>query len=1211
MPTFFNTPAPGAKPPIPPKNKPQPPADAPDTAAQHAEAPQATVTAPAKESTVFQAAPDTEASAADNADNAKKLCAPTDISVESPSPDGAADATPPTPEASEPAPDSASIPPVSEPLSPPAVTSDTPAFQLPAADHIVINGFLFAKADSYEKLNADFGLSLTKTEFQRLQLAIRERLLRPVTVGELRFLSALNNAGRGRADREAVGELVTASPLLAETWADMMEKHARLHRAHDTAKSVAQTPTPPLSYAGALSLSERFLHRSGALPHWPCEHAGMTYTVLTAPYQKAQAVAAGLRPVAELALVDSQKALSGMDIYSPEANRDAATETDLHSILSTVTVAAGSAGFHERPANTGDYLILLPAASVAAVADFLAADASGHDPAVGAARAISGTSLIETILELVPGADIYTHYLTDAPTLAEASEKSTASSDPAPSGTASEPPAEASAAPVSDQADAPSTATALTPADSTDPITTSPPLTTGTDIATEEQPAPPTDTPEDPAAPVSAPKRTPALQISGGFAYTAHKPTPKPSSAPKEPASAPAEGPLQPATAERSERMTDATAETLEAPAAPPTPPLGVTAKPADTGKNTVNATVRSPRKTVPPPRKKKPYFRLPLEKLTKFTLSDGETADFLLRVPYKRTAPLTDALRTRHIKAVALGQVTATDHLRLFAKSEGRDSTVVDLPICFIREAIEISLHHTEPNREPAQTMPPCEPMALLRLPGLTTKDSGLTPEGYELVALSLPRASTLTLTDIGPADVAMSLSAAATTVTACGTGFDAAARVLEAATRPLRDAGIRPSDICVAISLDVYEDLAAEATSVEYPGTQTTEILCGLYRVCAENGLLPPDPSIRVLPPTSMGAAVGISIVAWHLGKALEATQDGQWTSGHLASASGTSNPNTPGTPSPTPTPIRPKPRSRRAMRKSHDGEAPSAAPHATAEPPVYLLPVLRRSREASLRTLAVALTYRETADCRICPVPIKTEAVAETTDTPEIIVPTAAKKLAERMDTASAILLAMSEEDVRLLLADETVRAALERVVAEDRLMVAFGRAAIPLAEMGWLPSSLAHLTTCTTAGLTAEVTHPAWEKPFLLDVLKQLIDGGDEYCELSHKDRCAKAMEDLSVPPTIRFLRCDLLRPTEDTDREAACMQLRLPDGQVIADAYADESGKILAVLNGVDPTLADTIHRMASPWPTEIDSIGIIDDAEYYTMTCTDDEAAGK
>ncbi len=1002
--------------------------------------------------------------------------------------------TPPSP---------ASLSPTSAPVEHTAPAVHTPpAIRVPPADDVIIHRFREASPAAIEKLNADFGLSLTRTHFLHLQRLAREHLARDITVAELRLLVALEEADRGHPAREAIGELVTDSDVIAETWADMMDKHTTLHRAQGAAKSLTTTLLPPCTYADALGLPERYLCRTG---HASAGGTGLRrreeYAVLTAPWQESVAVAAGYRATAHLLTADA----------------------NAHDTPATVTVALRRDGTpHEMPTHTGDYLIHLSEADLTAVADLLAADRAQRHPAISAIRAVSNASYIDTILALAPAAEIYT-----APLLHET----------------------APAASEAKSAGSPTTET-----ETSAQITPPAPATDTASVGDAPGNAPPPAAFAESAVPVIQ-KEADASDASPDGAGDIAAPLAQTSAIP-------AVEDAAPAVAEVPEALT----ETSEAPAEASGESAVVTENVAKTAPITANATVAQPRKTVAPPQRKIPPYRLSVEKLTQKHYPNATHADFILRVSQKHLLRLTETLRARNIPAVAIAKVTDGDAFRFILHMPDRDVPVALLPAALLREAATVHLHRVTPTMPADAPLPSLSRPLMTRLPGITVNENGIDPRGLETVA-PVATAAPVVMTRIGVQGDGMRLSTASVTVTAPGTGFNAAAMAAEAATRPLREIGIAPSAMRLAVSVTVHENLSLDTRDAYTPGSLTAEVLCGLYRVAAENGILPADPTMMA-DTTADAPSVAVSITAWHVAPALTL-----------------------------------------GLAKNPRANDPRQAP-------ICLFPVLRRSSEPCLRALATVVNDAALADCRICPVAIRTvcenavdsmaEAEASVTDTPseppirnadvptasllpsteetstpsaeaslanaprkadteeapgnapdanatsaplpvahEELIPASASALATRMDTAAAVFLAMSKADAQLLLSDEVTRAALDRAVAAGKRIVVLGEACAAFAAAHLLPETLADLTVVPATGV-AEVTYA----------------GANE--------------------PSVRLVRGNLLVPIhmDDTPTE---LTVRLPDGMTVPDGFSSPDGAIHGYLNGLDPTL---VSHILTPSSTE-------------------------
>lgn len=261
---------------------------------------------------------------------------------------------------------------------PPAAPSHHACHMIPD-DNVVIRNFRNASAEAVPKLNRDFGLSLPEDRFLRLQQVFRHTLMRDPTAGELRLLDAMEREGRGQPDREAVGELYTDSPAIAETWSDMMGKYAALWEARGAQR--IKSPAPPCSFEDALALIGRYLHRTGVrLP--VADGAGNTdgrTLVLSGAWQEAEALAGGYTPVARVQVGQGVRSV-WVRIGEP---------------LSTV------------PERGGDFLLYLRRMTPQAVTQLVSIEQQKKHPELGDIRAVAGHSLLDTVLTLCAGADLY------------------------------------------------------------------------------------------------------------------------------------------------------------------------------------------------------------------------------------------------------------------------------------------------------------------------------------------------------------------------------------------------------------------------------------------------------------------------------------------------------------------------------------------------------------------------------------------------------------------------------------------------------------------------------------------------------------------------------------------------------------------------------------------------------------------------------------
>ena len=347
--------------------------------------------------------------------------------------------------------------------------------------------------------------------------------------------------------------------------------------------------------------------------------------------------------------------------------------------------------------------------------------------------------------------------------------------------------------------------------------------------------------------------------------------------------------------------------------------------------------------------------------------------------------------------------------------------------------------------------------------------------------------------------------LSAAEVIVAENASGYTAAMEAVRTAVSPLLAQHIPNRRITLSVSLTATHPDALTAG-------MTLELLCGLYRAAAEGGLPIVDPAIEVKA-ADTAPAYRLTVVAY-----------------------------------------------------ARIGESVGGSP-AEGEPLRYLLPVLRRSYENSLKALSTALSRDEGAVCVIHPVvmqeievEIPAEAVdevpAEAVDEAPAEVPSPAKEvrhvpdlksveeLAAKLTEEPVPIFSMSEEDTRLLLAQTPIAHALTERIAAGRTVAVLGESCKPFAELGLLPAALTRLSDIPApASVTAEYRHGA--------------------------------------SPALRLPRASLLIPAGDNASHIPClMTLRLPDGTVIPDGFTDGSGRVLGLLNGMDTTVLPLLRPSA-------------------------------
>jgi hypothetical protein len=176
----------------------------------------------------------------------------------------------------------------------PHPTAEGHAFATVSTDDVLVQRFRFGDAEATRaRINTDLQMQMSEHAFARIQAYFRDTARRDPTVGELRLLDGLDRHGKDSPARIAVGEFLTASPILAETWADMMQKHGALHGVGHTFRGKAPVAAPPCSLTEALALIGRYLHTLEAA-------RAPSRLLLSSPVQEAMACAEGYTPVARM-----------------------------------------------------------------------------------------------------------------------------------------------------------------------------------------------------------------------------------------------------------------------------------------------------------------------------------------------------------------------------------------------------------------------------------------------------------------------------------------------------------------------------------------------------------------------------------------------------------------------------------------------------------------------------------------------------------------------------------------------------------------------------------------------------------------------------------------------------------------------------------------------------------------------------------------------
>ncbi len=544
----------------------------------------------------------------------------------------------------------------------------------------------------------------------------------------------------------------------------------------------------------------------------------------------------------------------------------------------------------------------------------------------------------------------------------------------------------------------------------------------------------------------------------------------------------------------------------------------------------------------------------------------DG-TADYLIRVPLKQANHLSELLKRIGLNAVVCGQVRANDRTVVYVRgTQGNtDIPAAELPGDVLRGmAAPVLRSYTlsEGNVAPAADRPS---VAFLPspIPGL----DGLTPDGRETVALTVSDARVLTTPNRE-----LLLSAAEITVRESGSGYAAAMEAVRAAVSPLWAQNIPNRRIALSVSLTATHP-AALTMGV------TLELLCGLYRAAAEGGLPIVDPAMEVTPASDASPGYRLTVVAY----ARDEAPAGK------SAAVGT-------------------------LPATSDPTAESARPR-------YLLPILRRPYENSLKALSAALSREGDAVCVIHPlimskveVEIPAPAPAETAT--EATAETATEATAKATTEASAETATEASAETATEASAETATEASAETATEATAETAT-EASAPLKEIRHVPDpkSVEELAAKLTEEPTPVFSMSEADTRLLLEqvpianALAERIAAGrplavlgesckpfaelgllpDALTELSAVTASASVTVEYrhGASPTRRLLRTPLLIPAGVGASDLpGLMTLRLPDGKEIPDGFTNGDGRVLGFLNGLDTALLPLLRRA----PLDTDSL---------------------
>ena len=395
---------------------------------------------------------------------------------------------------------------------------------------------------------------------------------------------------------------------------------------------------------------------------------------------------------------------------------------------------------------------------------------------------------------------------------------------------------------------------------------------------------------------------------------------------------------------------------------------------------------------------------------------SDG-TCGYLLRIPLRQMPTMTQTLKERGIPFVACGQARADGNLTvLLPDMNGQgEYAVVSLPPDLLRSMLLPQMCTMNPKAWKGP-VPEATCLPLSRLPSQSPESDGLTPDGREVVALTLQGDSILTIPE-----KEVRMTARKVEIPFPTTAYSAAAETTAAAALALEREGIAPAAIRLSAVLSVSEP------SLLTDGSALSAV-CGVYCAAAQLAV-PVENSVVETAPSAL--PITLTITAWAKEPLpLSSADDRQWRT------------------------------SSEAVHK---------------EDPAYFLPSLRRVSEGSLLSLCAALKHNRAAACALRPLAVNAVTDEETGTPHYSLHPDSLQKLLEELNGFGTPVFALNRGDTRLLLAHPEVREALLRREARGGRVLVLGEACAVFAEHGLLPAALAEVHPVPVGGHTAEVTY----------------------------------------------------------------------------------------------------------------------------------------
>ena len=492
---------------------------------------------------------------------------------------------------------------------------------------------------------------------------------------------------------------------------------------------------------------------------------------------------------------------------------------------------------------------------------------------------------------------------------------------------------------------------------------------------------------------------------------------------------------------------------------------------------------------------------RLPLETLCALPpVGPDGTCGYLLRVPLKQVQTVNQTLKELGLSAIVCGQVRTGGNSVIYLRdpATNRDMAAATLPSALLRSAAGIGLYSMTPASS-AEDLPACQShLSMARFPSSVYAENGLTPDGRETVALTLHEGRILRIPECD-----LLMTAVKASIPHARNGFRLAADTISAAASTLADLSVPVNCIRLTVTL------TASTTQSLTDGTALAAI-CGVYCAAAQLELPVEDPVITTVPAET---PMQITVTAW----AKDAETCAEMT----------------------------------AMGDDRQWHTTEQAIPAGKDSVGYLLPVLRRSYEDSLKALSSALNRNRRARCLIHPLAMNVQET-ETADVPRYSLnEDSVRKLCEQLLNWNVPVISMSAADTRLLLSEPAVREALERVMNFGYSVLVLGESCRVFAEWGYLPPALRELRTLTDSPASAMVTYS------------------------------------LPIEPATRLLRTEPLTPADTLSALSLprVLTLHLPDGTQIPDGFIGGEGRVLGLLNGLDTAVLPCLQALRFRLPS--------------------------